>query len=126
MPNITVKLLEELGACQDGIDWLEDNFPDGTTLDNAIKSGLHPHYTDVSWFISRCKFCQTEIALDFYKSINPSFQDVGWLINHCKFCQTVKMAKYYKNLNPYDADIEWMIRTFEFRKRPEIIKILEG
>ena len=47
---------------------------------------LNGHYSDVSWLIKNCKFCQTDEMLKYYKSLNPDYNDVSWLIKNCEFC----------------------------------------
>ena len=47
--NITYDLLQEKGACSDGLHWFDEHFPNGCTLDEAVAQ-LTEAPTDFVWW----------------------------------------------------------------------------
>ena len=48
--RITEELLKEKGACQEGIQWFEEHFPDGCELDDETINSIKDCPPDFAWW----------------------------------------------------------------------------
>lgn len=110
MNKISVKYLEELEACEKGIDWFEENFgSEEYTIDELLnhvkENNIVPNYKAVRWFISKCELAQTQqmldyyLLIDYYISLKPDYRDVSWFIITCNFARNNKeLLEYIEKL----------------------------
>jgi hypothetical protein len=128
MNKISYKLLEELDACEDRLDWYLENFGEMEyTVSQLLKKIKAEEIAvlpwNISWLMVKCKFARTPGMIKFYMESKPPAEDVSWIIINCKFAQTSEMLQLFMESEPTAEDIFWLIYNCKFARIPKMLQL---
>lgn len=125
--KITYKKLEELGACEDGLEWFCNEF--GIKKEVEFKDLLKCNdYKWISWLIGSVPAYQTFEILELYLSMKSDYDDLrdfSFLIANVPAYQTTENLELYLAMKPNYNDFSWLIENVPAYQTTENYEILK-